>query len=188
MIQDDHDNSDNNIKSINLTVHINYTGSIIYYRIYLLHKHSKASSSYIHRYMEIIRSRHKKAAKYGDGWMASAYNITPDKFREKWNMLLSYRKGLGKDEESFENCVMSMFGYIDSNKDKVRRMVKDTLSQALGRPAEQLKNLLLFGSVEECIQKINALYEAGVKRIHFWPISDFEEQIEIFRKEIVSHY
>jgi hypothetical protein len=83
MIQDDHDNNDNNIKSINLTVHINYTGSIIYYRIYLLHKHSKASSSYIHRYMEIIRSRHKKAAKYGDGWMASAYNITPDKFGEK---------------------------------------------------------------------------------------------------------
>ena len=103
-------------------------------------------------------------------------------------MLLSYRKRLGKDSESFENCVMSMFGYIDSNKDKVHRMVKDTLSQALGRPAEQLKNLLLFGSVEECIQKINALYEDGVKRIHFWPISDFEEQIEIFRKEIASRY
>ena len=27
----------------------------------------------------------------------SIYNITPDKFREKWNMLLSYRKRLGKD-------------------------------------------------------------------------------------------
>ena len=67
-------------------------------------------------------------------------------------------------------------------------MVKDRLSPALGRPAEQLENLLLFGSVEECIQKINVLYEAGVMRLHFWPISDFEEQIEIFRKEIASHY
>jgi alkanesulfonate monooxygenase SsuD/methylene tetrahydromethanopterin reductase-like flavin-dependent oxidoreductase (luciferase family) len=130
----------------------------------------------------------KRTAKYGDGWMASGYNITPDKFREKWNMLLSYRKRLGKDSESFENCLMSMFGYIDSDKDKVHRMVKDRLSPALGRPAEQLENLLLFGSVEECIQKINVLYEAGVMRLHFWPISDFEEQIEIFRKEIASHY
>ena len=130
----------------------------------------------------------KRTAKYGDGWMASAYNITPDKFREKWNMLLSYRKRLGKDSESFENCLMSMFGYISSDKDKVHRMVKDRLSPALGRPAEQLENLLLFGSVEECIQKINVLYEAGVMRLHFWPISDFEEQIEIFRKEIASHY
>jgi alkanesulfonate monooxygenase SsuD/methylene tetrahydromethanopterin reductase-like flavin-dependent oxidoreductase (luciferase family) len=130
----------------------------------------------------------KRTAKYGDGWMASAYNIIPDKFREKWNILLSYRKRLGKDSESFENCLMSMFGYIDSDKDKVHKMVKDRLSPVLGRPVEQLENLLLFGSVEECIQKINAHCEAGVKRIHFWPISDFEEQIQIFRKEIASHY
>jgi alkanesulfonate monooxygenase SsuD/methylene tetrahydromethanopterin reductase-like flavin-dependent oxidoreductase (luciferase family) len=128
----------------------------------------------------------RRAAKYGDGWMASAYNITPDKFKEKWNTLLSYRKRLGKDSESFENSVVSMFGYIDNDKDKVHTLVKDILSLTLGRPVEQLENLLLFGSIEECIRKINALCEAGVKRIHFWPISDFEEQIEIFRKEIVA--
>ena len=29
---------------------------------------------------------------------------------------------------------------------------------------------------------------AGVMRLHFWPIRDFEKQIEIFRKEIASHY
>ena len=130
----------------------------------------------------------RRAAKYGDGWMASAYNITPDKFREKWNILLSYRKRLGKDSESFENSVMSMFGYIDNDKDKLHKMVKDTLSPALGRPVEQLENLLLFGSVEQCIQKINALHEAGAKRIHFWPISNYKEQIEIFKNEIIPYY
>ena len=130
----------------------------------------------------------RRVAKYGDGWMASAYNISPDKFKEKWNTLILYRKRLGLDSESFENSIMSMFGYIDNDKDKVHRMVKDIVSPALGRSVEQLENLLLFGSVEQCIQKINALGEAGVKRIHFWPINDFEEQIEIFRKEIVSRY
>ena len=130
----------------------------------------------------------KRVAKYGDGWMASAYNITPDKFKDKWDILLSYRKRLGKDTESFENSIMSMFGYIGNNKYKVRKMIKDLLSPGLGRPAEQLENSLLFGSVEECTQKINAFYEAGVKRIHFWPISDFEEQIEIFKKDIACNY
>jgi alkanesulfonate monooxygenase SsuD/methylene tetrahydromethanopterin reductase-like flavin-dependent oxidoreductase (luciferase family) len=67
-------------------------------------------------------------------------------------------------------------------------MVKDTLSPALGRPVEQLENLLLFGSVEQCIQKINALHEAGAKRIHFWPISNYKEQIEIFKNEIIPYY
>jgi len=81
-----------------------------------------------------------------------------------------------------------MFGYIDNDKYKVKKMVKDILSRALGSPAQQLENSLLFGSVEECIQKIIAFYDAGVKRIHFWPISDFEEQIGIFKKDIVCNY
>jgi len=130
----------------------------------------------------------KRVAKYGDGWMASAYNITPQKFKEKWNTLLSYKERLGRDTESFENSIMSMFGYINNDKYKVKKMIKDILSPALGRPEQQLEESLLFGSVEECIQKINAFYEAGVKRIHFWPINDYEEQIEIFKKDIASNY
>jgi alkanesulfonate monooxygenase SsuD/methylene tetrahydromethanopterin reductase-like flavin-dependent oxidoreductase (luciferase family) len=55
----------------------------------------------------------KRVAKYGDGWMASAYNITPEKFKERWKTVLSYRKLNGKDTESFQNSIMSMFGYID---------------------------------------------------------------------------
>ena len=67
-------------------------------------------------------------------------------------------------------------------------IIKTKFTPASGRPAEELQNLLLFGSIEQCIQKINALHEAGVKRIHFWPIGDYEGQIEIFRKEIIVPY
>ena len=181
---------DDDLRSSTSTLHVDYNG-----KYYQLEKISIGPKPFQKPHPPIFigtwgssEAGLRRAAKYGDGWMASAYNITPDKFREKWNILLSYRKRLGRDIESFENSVMSMFGYIDNDKDKVDRMVKDILSPALGRPAQQLENLLLFGSVEECIQKINALSEAGVKRIHFWPISDFEGQIEIFRKEIVSQY
>jgi alkanesulfonate monooxygenase SsuD/methylene tetrahydromethanopterin reductase-like flavin-dependent oxidoreductase (luciferase family) len=184
------DHKNNNIKSIASTPFTGYAG-----KYYQLEKISIAPKPFQKPHPPIFvgtwgssEAGLRRAAKYGDGWMASAYNITSYKFREKWNILLSYRKRLGKDSESFENCVMSMFGYIDNDKDKVRGMVKDILSPALGRPVEQLENLLLFGSVEECIQKMNSFYEVGVQRVHFWPISDFEEQIEIFRKEIVSHY
>ncbi|MGC2308808.1 MAG: LLM class flavin-dependent oxidoreductase, partial [Nitrososphaeraceae archaeon] len=130
----------------------------------------------------------KRVAKYGDGWMASAYNITPEKFKERWKTLLSYRRSNSKDTESFQNSMMSMFGYIDNDKEKVHRMVKNILSPALGRPTEDLETLLLFGSVEHCINKIDTLRNVGVKRIHFWPINDFNEQIEIFSKEVASKY
>jgi len=130
----------------------------------------------------------RKVAKYGDGWMASAYNITPAKFREKWKSLLNYRREMKKDVEQFENSLMTMFGYIDNDKETVQSMVKNMLSPALGRPADELNNLLLFGSSDECIKKISLLYESGVKRIHFWPINNYLQQIEIFFKEIVKYF
>lgn len=130
----------------------------------------------------------RRVAKYGDGWMASALHITPEKFKEKREIILSYRRDMGmKDSESFENSVMTMYGYIDNDKEKVHKMAKDVLSPTLGRPAEDLENLLLFGSTEKCLQKIKALFESGVMRIHFWPVNDYIQQIEIFSKEIASN-
>jgi alkanesulfonate monooxygenase SsuD/methylene tetrahydromethanopterin reductase-like flavin-dependent oxidoreductase (luciferase family) len=129
----------------------------------------------------------KRLAKYSDGWMASAYNVTPAKFKEKWNFLMSYRKSLGKGDEPFDNSVMTMFGYIHDSKDKVRSAVKEILSPALGRSPEELDQMLLFGSSDECIRKIRELADAGVKRIHFWPVLDYEEQICVFKNEICTH-
>jgi alkanesulfonate monooxygenase SsuD/methylene tetrahydromethanopterin reductase-like flavin-dependent oxidoreductase (luciferase family) len=129
----------------------------------------------------------KRLAKYSNGWMASAYNITPAKFKEKWNFLLAYRKSLGKEEEPFDNSVMSMFGYIHDDKDKIRRVVKEILSPALRRPAEDLEQMLLFGSLEECLRKIKDCVNAGVKRIHFWPILEYKDQIRIFKNGISAN-
>jgi alkanesulfonate monooxygenase SsuD/methylene tetrahydromethanopterin reductase-like flavin-dependent oxidoreductase (luciferase family) len=130
----------------------------------------------------------KRVAKYSNGWMASAYNITPAKFKEKWNFLLAYRKSLGKEEkEPFDNSVMTMFGYIDDDKDKVRGVVKEMLSPALRRPAEDLEQMLLFGSLDECLRKIRNLVDAGVKRIHFWPVLDYEDQICKFKSGISAN-
>jgi alkanesulfonate monooxygenase SsuD/methylene tetrahydromethanopterin reductase-like flavin-dependent oxidoreductase (luciferase family) len=128
----------------------------------------------------------KRVAKYSNGWMASAYNITPAKFKEKWNFLLAYRKSLGKEEEEepFDNSVMTMFGYIDDDKDKVRKVVREILSPVLGEPADDLERVLLFGPLDECLSKIRNLIDAGVKRIHFWPVVEYKSQICIFKKGI----
>ena len=185
----DYDDDNNNIKSSAPTC-IDYNG-----KYYQLEKISIEPKPFQKPHPPIFigtwgssEAGLRRVAKYGDGWMASAYNITPDKFKEKWKILLSYRQALGKDTQSFENSVVSMFGYIDSDRNRVHRMAKHILSPALGRPAEELENLLLFGSADHCLEKIRALSEAGVKRIHFWPISDYLEQIEIFRNEIVPYY
>lgn len=127
----------------------------------------------------------RRCAKYGDGWMASAYNTTPEKFKDKWQKVLSYRASLGKEIESFDNSLVSMFGYISDDKEKINRILKDVLSPALAMSPEELKQSLLFGLLDECLQKIRSFTEAGAKRIHFWPLDDYFEQIKLFRNGIV---
>jgi alkanesulfonate monooxygenase SsuD/methylene tetrahydromethanopterin reductase-like flavin-dependent oxidoreductase (luciferase family) len=72
MVQDDHDNNDNNIKSINATVHINYTG-----KYYQLDSISVASKPFQKPHPPIFigtwgssEASLRRATKYGDGWMA----------------------------------------------------------------------------------------------------------------------
>jgi hypothetical protein len=95
---------------------------------------------------------------------------------------------MGKDTSRFDNSVVSMFGYIDNSQEKIHKMVSEVLSPVLGRPADELRSLLLFGSIDECIKKIKAFLEAGVNSIHFWPVNNYIEQIEIFSKEIISSF
>jgi alkanesulfonate monooxygenase SsuD/methylene tetrahydromethanopterin reductase-like flavin-dependent oxidoreductase (luciferase family) len=132
----------------------------------------------------------KRLARYSNGWMASAYNITPAKFKEKWNFLLAYRKSLRneeQDQQPFDNCMMSMFGYIHDDKEKVHEVVKEILSPAVRRPAEDLERMLLFGSPDECLRKIRDFVDAGVRRIHFWPVLDYKNQICIFKNDVCSN-
>lgn len=130
----------------------------------------------------------KRVAKYSEGWMASAYNITHENFKEKWKQLLEIRKSLGKETEGFENSIMTMFGFIDEDKEKTEKMLCDVLAPGLGRDPEKLRDMLLFGSVDQCRKKIGSLVSAGVQRIHFWPVGEYTKQIEIFSKEISSFF
>ena len=95
---------------------------------------------------------------------------------------------MGKDTTRFDKSLVSMFGYIDNNKEKTHKMAKDVLSPVLGRPADELEDLLLFQYIDECTKKIKAFLEAGVNSIHFWPVNNYIEQIEIFSKEIICAF
>jgi alkanesulfonate monooxygenase SsuD/methylene tetrahydromethanopterin reductase-like flavin-dependent oxidoreductase (luciferase family) len=130
----------------------------------------------------------RRVAKYGDGWMASAYNITPEGFSEKWKKLCRYAEELGKDPASIGNAVVTMFTYLSKNREKARQVAKSTLAPVLGRPMEELERLLPFGTPEQCIQKIRRLAEVGVRRVHIWPIQDELKQMEIFSDHVMPHF
>lgn len=127
-------------------------------------------------------------AKFGDGWMASAYNATPNDLKEKSDILLSYKEESGRGRAGFEISVMTMFCYITSDKQRALRMIRETLAPTLGRPPEELEKALPFGDSKECIERLRKFSEAGAHRIHLWPIGNYAEQLEILAKEVLPAF
>jgi probable F420-dependent oxidoreductase len=129
-----------------------------------------------------------RVAKYGDGWMASAYNITPEGFCERWQRLRLYAEELGRDPSLLGNAVVTMFTYLSKDRQKTTLVAESTLAPVLERPWEQLQKRLPFGTPEQCTQKIRRLAEAGVKRVHIWPVQDELEQMEIFSDQVMPQF
>ncbi len=65
----------------------------------------------------------RRVARLGDGWIASGFNITPERFASAWRSLAERRSRLGKDPERFDNALASVFVYVtnDSSEAATRR-------------------------------------------------------------------
>jgi len=128
----------------------------------------------------------RRVARLGDGWLASAYNTTPSRFRSGLARLDEELQAAGVDREAFPNAIATMWLYVSEARRDAERMLGDVLAPMLNRPIEALRELALpIGSAEQCAERISAFQEAGVQRIFVWPLADELHQLERFRQEVV---
>jgi alkanesulfonate monooxygenase SsuD/methylene tetrahydromethanopterin reductase-like flavin-dependent oxidoreductase (luciferase family) len=126
----------------------------------------------------------RRVARFGDGWLASAYNTMPDQFAAALAKLRDQLKSFGKDPASFPNALATMFMYITEDNTATERILAETLTTLLNRPVDQLRERLLVGSPEICAEKLEAYKAAGVQRVFIWPIKDEIEQLKIFKQKV----
>jgi probable F420-dependent oxidoreductase len=126
----------------------------------------------------------RRVARLGDGWLASAYNTTPDQFGLGLEKLRDQLTSIGKDPESFPNALVTMFMYITADQAEADRALTETIGALLNRPFDQLRERLLVGSPQACAEKLTAYRAAGVQRVFLWPVSDELNQLAIFREKV----
>jgi alkanesulfonate monooxygenase SsuD/methylene tetrahydromethanopterin reductase-like flavin-dependent oxidoreductase (luciferase family) len=126
----------------------------------------------------------RRAARLGDGWLASAYNTTPELFKSALAKLNEYLLTMGKDPAKFPNAIASMFMYVTPDGKKAKRMLRDVISPALRRSERELEDRLLIGSPNGCAEKLSAFKRAGAQRVFLWPVADELTQFEIFMHEV----
>jgi alkanesulfonate monooxygenase SsuD/methylene tetrahydromethanopterin reductase-like flavin-dependent oxidoreductase (luciferase family) len=118
----------------------------------------------------------RRVARLGDGWLASGYNTTPERFGRAAAGLPS----------GLPNGIATMWMYVTESPRDADRMLSDVLSPMLRRPVDALRELALpIGSAEQCAERVAAYAAAGAQRVFVWPLADELRQLELFRDAVV---
>jgi alkanesulfonate monooxygenase SsuD/methylene tetrahydromethanopterin reductase-like flavin-dependent oxidoreductase (luciferase family) len=128
----------------------------------------------------------RRVARLADGWLASAYNTTPDTFRAGLAYLEEQLAASGRGRGTFPNGLATMWLHVAERRVIAERILADVLAPMLNRPVDVLRALSLpIGDVETCAERLTAFSQAGVQRVFVWPLGDELRQLELFRERVI---
>jgi alkanesulfonate monooxygenase SsuD/methylene tetrahydromethanopterin reductase-like flavin-dependent oxidoreductase (luciferase family) len=126
----------------------------------------------------------RRVARLADGWLASAYNTTPDSFDTAWTSLRARLAEHHKDPDTFPNALATMWCYITDDRAEAERILRERVVPTIHRPEEVLRERLPIGPAELFAEKLSAFARAGVQRVFIWPVADERHQLELFWNKV----
>jgi alkanesulfonate monooxygenase SsuD/methylene tetrahydromethanopterin reductase-like flavin-dependent oxidoreductase (luciferase family) len=126
----------------------------------------------------------RRVARIGDGWLASAYNTTPELFTEARAHLDGYLRERGRNANEFPNGLATMWFYITEDEAEADRILEQRIVPVINRPESMLRERLPIGSAAVFAEKLRAFRDAGVKRVLIWPVADEQRQLELFCEKV----
>ena len=87
----------------------------------------------------------RRVARLGDGWLASAYNTTPDSFRAAKESLSERLDSHGRDPGRFPNALATMWTWITEDARQADRVLREVLAPLLRRDPDALRDQLCVG-------------------------------------------
>jgi alkanesulfonate monooxygenase SsuD/methylene tetrahydromethanopterin reductase-like flavin-dependent oxidoreductase (luciferase family) len=121
----------------------------------------------------------RRVARLGDGWLASAYNTTPEGFKAAKESLSEQLHAQGRDPDRFPNALVTMWTWITADARDADRVLREILAPLLKRDPDVLRDQLCIGPAEKCAELLSRYAEAGCERVHLWPLGDEPRQIEL---------
>jgi len=122
----------------------------------------------------------RRTARLADGWLASAYNTTPEQFGHAWDQLRELLPAHAKDPNAFPNALATMWFFITDDATEADRVMRERMVPTIHRPEEVLRERLPVGPAELFAEKLSAFARAGVHRVFVWPVADEAQQLELF--------
>jgi alkanesulfonate monooxygenase SsuD/methylene tetrahydromethanopterin reductase-like flavin-dependent oxidoreductase (luciferase family) len=117
----------------------------------------------------------RRVARLADGWLASAYNTTPEAFGAARATL----------PDGLPNALVTMWTWVTEDARDAERILRDVLAPLLKRDPDVLRDQLCVGPAERCAELLARFAEAGCERVHLWPLGDEPRQIELAASRVL---
>jgi alkanesulfonate monooxygenase SsuD/methylene tetrahydromethanopterin reductase-like flavin-dependent oxidoreductase (luciferase family) len=127
----------------------------------------------------------RRVARLADGWLASAYNTTPERFASGCELLAGELPKHGRTADGFPNALVTMWTWVTEDRAERDRVLRDVLAPLLKRDPEELRDQVCVGSAERCAVLLSRYARAGCRRVYLWPLGDEGRQLELVATKVV---
>ena len=125
----------------------------------------------------------RRVARLGDGWLASAYNTTPERLAAGRTNLDAALLSAGRDPVSFPLALATTWTYVtDSRAEADARL--GALASMLDRDPAVLAQQVLIGPPDHCAAILGPYAEVGVETVFIWPVGDPIGQLRRFMQQV----
>ena len=127
----------------------------------------------------------RRVARLGDGWLASAYNTSPEGFAASVEVLGGELGRQQRPSGDFPNALVTMWSWITGSRSDADRVLSGIVGPLVKRDPSELRGRVCVGSAGECAELLSRYARAGCQRVHFWPVGDERRQIELIAGEVM---
>jgi alkanesulfonate monooxygenase SsuD/methylene tetrahydromethanopterin reductase-like flavin-dependent oxidoreductase (luciferase family) len=120
-----------------------------------------------------------RVARAGDGWLASAYNTTPERFADARTALARALEDRGRNADGFPNALATMWTWVSRDRAEGDRVLADVLAPVLRRDPDELRAQVCVGPADHCAELLSHYAQAGCELVYLWPLGDEPRQLEL---------
>jgi alkanesulfonate monooxygenase SsuD/methylene tetrahydromethanopterin reductase-like flavin-dependent oxidoreductase (luciferase family) len=128
----------------------------------------------------------RRVARLADGWLASAYNTTPEAFADALQRLRGHLTQAGIEPDGFPHTIATMFLHVTEDRAEADAVLNEIIAPTVRRPPDELRERLLVGPAGGCADTLARYGEAGAERILVWPVGDMLGQLELFHETVLA--
>ena len=120
----------------------------------------------------------------GDGWLT--YYYTVEGFAKSWDKVRQFAEEAGKDPDTLRS-INQLPIYIGKSRDDVKDLMQEWLTTEwdFAGWSDSTAASAVIGTVDDCIEQLQAHLDVGVQQITLVPYRFDREQIEQIAEEII---